>query len=393
VSQAFVPRESLLPFSRPHIGDAEVNEVVATMRSGWLTTGPRVEQFEADLSAFLGGAEVVALNSGTAALHLAVLAAGLGPGDEVITTPMTWPATANMVMLAGARPVFVDIDRHTLNLDPALVEAAITPATRALLPVHFAGLSCDMAALGDIARRHGLVMLEDAAHSLGATCSDGPSGLSGLAGCFSFHPSKPITTGEGGALVTRDAAVAEQARLLRFHGVTRGAAARMSGTADYEVAEVGFKYNMLDMQAAIGIHQIRQAEAFRARREELARLYHQHLGDLDGGLLNLPALGPEGFKHAWHIYVVKIAAERLTCDRNGFRAAMRTLNVATGLHYLTLSIQPVYQRDLGCTAAGCPESVWASERVVSLPLFADMADDDVAYAAAAVREVLTRHAR
>jgi dTDP-4-amino-4,6-dideoxygalactose transaminase len=393
VSQSFAARETLLPFSRPHIGEDEINEVTAVMRSGWLTTGPRVEQFETDLSAFWGGAEVVSLNSGTAALHLAVLAAGLGPGDEVITTPMTWPATANMVLLAGARPVFVDIDRHTLNLDPALVEAAVTPRTRALLPVHFAGLSCDMAALGDVARRHGLTILEDAAHSLGATCADGPSGLSGLAGCFSFHPTKPITTGEGGALVTRDPAVAAKARLLRFHGVTRGAAARMSGTADYEVAEVGFKYNMLDMQAAIGIHQLRQAEVFRARREVLARLYHGLLADLNGELLHLPTPAPASLKHAWHIYVVKIATERLTCDRNGFRTALRALNVATGLHYLTLNIQPVYQRDLGCSAGDCPESVWASERVVSLPLYSDMTEDDVAYAAAAVREVLTSHAR
>lgn len=389
----FTPRDEMLAFSRPHVGEGEISEVMDVLRSGWLTTGPRVEQFERDLSAMLDGAEVVALNSGTAALHLAVLAAGLGPGDEVITTPMTWPATANMVMLAGATPVFVDIDRHTLNLRPELVAAAVTERTRAILPVHFAGLSCDMEALGGIAAEHGLVIIEDAAHALGATCGETVCGLAGLAGCFSFHPSKPITTGEGGALVTRDAEVAEKARLLRFHGVTRGAAARLSGTADYEVAEVGFKYNMLDLQAAIGLHQLPQAEALRARREALAMLYHELLADLDGDLVYLPASAPAGWRHAWHIYVVKVATERLDCSRNEFRAALREAKVATGLHYLTLNIQPLYTRELGCRAEDCPEAVWASERVLSLPLFADMTEEDVVYAATALREVLRAHAR
>jgi dTDP-4-amino-4,6-dideoxygalactose transaminase len=386
-------RDDLLPFSRPQITEAEVSEVVETLRSGWLSTGPRVERFEADLAAYLGcSCQAVALTSGTAALHLAVLAAGLGPGDEVITTPMTWPATANMIMLAGAKPVFVDIDRHTLNMRPELVEAAITERTRALLPVHFAGLCCEMGALREIARRRDLLIIEDAAHALGATCPEGPAGLLGFAGCFSFHPTKPITSGEGGALVTLHPEAAEEARLLGFHGVTRGAKARASGTAEYEVVALGFKYNMLDLQAAIGLHQLARAERMRRARARLARLYRKLLGDLDGGLLYLPPDAPTGWRHAWHIYVIKLDLDRLTLDRAAFRARLREYNIATGLHYLTLSSQPLYTRELGCIPTDYPESSWASDRVVSLPLFADMTDNDVAYVADVVRDVLERGA-
>jgi dTDP-4-amino-4,6-dideoxygalactose transaminase len=386
-------RDDILPFSRPHIGEEEIAEVVAAMRSGWLTTGPRAEKFEAGLAHYLGGGvEVVAVNSGTAALHLAVLAAGLGPGDEVITTPLTWAATSNMILLAGARPVFVDIDRDTLNMRADLVEAALTDRTRALLPVHFAGLTCDMAALGGIAGAHDLAILEDAAHALGAACPEGKAGLLGLAGCFSFHPTKPITTGEGGAVVTRDPAVAEAARLLSFHGVTRGARARASGTAEYEVAALGFKYNMLDIQAAIGLHQLARAEDLRRKRERLAGLYRQVLGDLDGDVLYLPPEAPPGCVHAWHLYVVKLNLDRLKLDRPAFRAALREQNIATGLHYLSLHVQPYYERELGCRPADFPEAAWASDRVVSLPLFADMTDDDLHCVCDAVREVLKANA-
>lgn len=388
------PRSDLLPFNRPQIGDEEIAEVVEAMRSGWLTTGPRVERFEAALAQYLGGGiEVVCVNSGTAALHLAVLAAGLGPGDEVITTPMTWPATANMILLAGARPVFVDIDRHTLNMRPELVEGAITPRTKAILPVHFAGLCCDMDALGEIASRHGLAIIEDAAHALGATCGPGRlAGCLGVAGCFSFHPTKPITTGEGGALATHSAEIAKHARLLAFHGVTRGAHARATGTADYEVVELGFKYNMLDLQAAIGLHQLAKADELRRRRAAIAALYRELLGDLDGELLFLPPDAPAGWTHAWHLYVIKLNLERLSLDRAAFRAALRERNIGTGLHYLSLHVQPFYARELGCRPEDYPEAAWASERVVSLPLFADMSETDAADVATAVREVLTQSA-
>ncbi len=387
-------RRDVLPFSAPCLGDEEIAEVNAVLRSGWLTTGPRVEQFEAALAEYLGGeVQVVAVNSGTAALHLAVLGAGLGDGDEVITTPLTWPATANMIMLAGARPVFVDIDRQTLNLLPDQVERAITRHTKAVLPVHFAGLCCEMAALGETARRRRLCIIEDAAHALGAACPQGQAGCLGLAGCFSFHPTKPITTGEGGALVTADRQLADKARLLRFHGVTRGARARMSGTMEYEVTALGFKYNMLDLQAAIGLHQLARAEQMRRQREQLATLYRRLLGELDGDLLDLPSPAPAGWRHAWHLYVVKLRLERLKLDRAAFRAALRERNIATGLHYLGLHLQPLYRRELGCRAEDFPNATWASERVVSLPLFAGMTDEDAAYVAQTVREVLSENAR
>lgn len=392
-------RDDILPFSRPSITEDEISEVVAAMRSGWLTTGPRTEKFEAAIADYLGaGAQgagdinVVAVNSGTAALHLAVLAAGLGPGDEVLTTPLTWPATSNMIMLAGAKPVFVDIDRDTLNMNADLAEAAVTERTRGMLPVHFAGLTCDMGKLGALAVEHDLAVIEDAAHALGSACPQGKAGLLGVAGCFSFHPTKPITTGEGGALVTRDPAIADTARLLGFHGVTRGARARATGTAEYEVAALGFKYNMLDIQAAIGLHQIVRAEDLRRKRERLARMYHEALADLDGDLLYLPPPTPAGCVHAWHLYVIKLNLDKLDFDRPAFRAALRERNIATGLHYLSLHVQPFYERELGCKPGDFPEALWASDRVVSLPLFADMTDDDLTYVCDAVREVVQAHA-
>ncbi|MCD6351253.1 MAG: DegT/DnrJ/EryC1/StrS family aminotransferase, partial [Armatimonadetes bacterium] len=302
-------------------------------------------------------------------------------------------ATANMILLAGARPVFVDIDRDTLNLRVEEVEQAVTERTRAVMPVHFAGLCCEAEALQQVCAQHGLALIEDAAHALGASCPQGQAGLLGLAGCFSFHPSKPITTGEGGALVTRDEELAEKARLLRFHGVTRGARARMSGTAEYEVQALGFKYNMLDLQAAIGIHQLRRAEDLRSRREALARSYAELLGDLDGELLFLPPDAPEGWRHAWHLYVIKLNLDRLKITRAEFRALLRERQVGTGLHYLSLHLQPYYQRELGCRPEDFPEASWASERVVSLPLFADMTDEDVVYVVEKVREVLESNVR
>lgn len=386
-------RAEMLPFARPHLGEEEMNEVVETLRSHWLTTGPRVAAFEAALSEAFGGVHAVALNSGTAALHVALVAAGIGSGDEVITTPLTWAATSNMILLAGGRPVFVDIDRNTLNLRAEQVEGAVTARTRAILPVHFAGLACDMTTLCDVARRHNLVIIEDAAHCFGSTCQEGLAGTVGFAGCLSFHPTKPITTGEGGALLTREAEVADRARLLGFHGVTRGARARASGTGEYEVAEVGFKYNMLDLQAAIGLHQIRRAAALRSRRAELAGRYRELLGDLDGELLFLPADAPEGWQHSWHLYVIKLNLERLKIDRAGFRAALRDRNIATGLHYRSLHIEPLYARELGCKPEDYPEALWASERVVSIPLFADMTDEDLNYCAAMIREVLCANVR
>ena len=384
-------RADVLPFSRPHIDEPEIAEVVAAMRSHWLTTGPRVKAFEAALSEHFGGVEVLAVTSGTAALHLAVLAAGLGPGDEVITTPLTCAATSNMILLAGARPVFVDIDRDTLNMRADLVEAAITKRTRAILPVHFAGLCCDMVALKATADANGLALIEDAAHCISSTCPAGMAGAIGLAGCLSFHPSKPITTGEGGALLSHDKAFIERARPLRFHGVSGGT--RGGATGEYEIEAVGFKYNMLDLQAAIGLHQLPAAERMRQRRERLAGMYRELLGDLDGDLLFLPPDAPPGWQHSWHLYVIKLNLDRLSCDRPQFRAALNERKVATGLHYRSLHIEPLYQRELGCRPEDFPSSAWASGRVVSLPLFADMTDDDLHYAADATREVLHGYVR
>jgi dTDP-4-amino-4,6-dideoxygalactose transaminase len=257
-----------LPFSRPSLGEAEIREVVDVLRSGWITSGPRVQRFESDFAAYVGSRHAVSVTSCTAGLHLALLAHGIGPGDDVVTTAMTWPTTVNVIELVGARPVFADVDPGTLQLEPGAVEAARTPSTRAILPVHFGGQACDLDALGAIASAHGLLLIEDAAHAVGTEYRGRRIGSGGNLACFSFHPIKNITTAEGGMVTTDDPALAESLRLLRFHGVNRDAWSRYSGGSSprYETVRPGFKYNLTDVQAALGIHQLARLDGFIERR-------------------------------------------------------------------------------------------------------------------------------
>ena len=301
--------DNQLPMSRPSLGEEEINEVIDVIRSGWITTGSCAKGFEEEFARYVSARHAVAVNSCTAALHLALLAHGIGPGDEVITSSMTWSATVNMIEVVGAKPVFVDIDPRTLQISPETAAAAVTERTRAILPVHFAGQSCDLDGFKALAARHNLALIEDAAHAVGTEFRGRRIGSDSGTACFSFHPIKNITTGEGGMITTGDDRLAEQLRLLRFHGVNRDAWSRYgkSETPRYETVTPGWKYNLTDLQAALGIHQLAKLDGFIERRTRLAELYHEQLALID----SVRPLGcAEGTtRHAWHLFIVTLEIE------------------------------------------------------------------------------------
>ena len=383
-----------LPFALPEIGEEEINEVVDTLRSGWVTTGPKARRFEGDFAAFLGDEtrgerlHCIAVNSATAGLHLALEALGIGPGDEVITTTLTFTATAEVVRYLGADVKLVDIDPATLNIDPAAVEAAITPRTKCIMPVHYAGLAADMPAILDIARRHGLKVVEDAAHALPTTSGGQLVGTLGSdATVFSFYANKTITTGEGGMLVTRNAALAERAKVMRLHGMNRDAFDRFTAKVPswyYEVIAPGFKYNLTDIAAALGIHQLKRAQAFQQRRVQLAALY-------DAGLKGLPVTtapcAPAGETHAWHLYVLRLD-DGAGVDRDRFIEHLYAAGIGCSVHYIPLHLHPYWRDRYALSASHFPHSQRAFERMVSLPLYTRMTDADVARVVHAVRAAL-----
>jgi dTDP-4-amino-4,6-dideoxygalactose transaminase len=383
-------RPPFLPFALPEIGDDEIAEVVDTLKSGWVTTGPKAKRFEADFAAFLGepGLHCIAVNSATAGLHLALEALGIGPGDEVITTTHTFTATAEVVRYLGADVKLVDIDPVTLNIDPALVEAAITPRTKAIVPVHYGGLAADMPRLLDIARRHGLKVVEDAAHALPTTVGGRLVGtLASDATVFSFYANKTITTGEGGMLVTRDEALAKRARVMRLHGMSRDAFDRFTATVPswyYEIVAPGFKYNLTDIAAALGIHQLKKAQAFQQRRARIAALY-------DEGFAGLPLLTPPkpaaGDTHAWHLYPVRLA-EGAGVPRDRFIERLFDAGIGCSVHYIPLHLHPYWRDRYGLQPAMFPHSQRAYDAMTSLPIYTRMTDADVARVVAAVRGAL-----
>ncbi|MGE0711090.1 MAG: aminotransferase class I/II-fold pyridoxal phosphate-dependent enzyme [Planctomycetota bacterium] len=383
----------MLPFSRPTIEDDEVAEVVDSLRSGWITSGPKVQRFEAMFTERLGVEHAVAVCSATAGLHIAIAALGLGPEDEVIVPALTWASTANVVELCGARTVFADIDPGTLNIDPADVARRITPRTKAIVPVHYAGAPADLDAIGELAAAHGLPVLEDAAHAVGTFYKGREVGSTGQLAVFSFHPIKNITTGEGGMIVLGDGELAERLRLLRFHGVSKDAWRRYKGGGRprYEVVEPGWKYNMLDLQAALGIVQLQKLERFNARRAALAERYL-------AGLAEIPEVQPLAqvpypHTHAWHLFVVKLDLAALSIDRDGFMGAMEAAGVGTGLHFPALHSQGYYRDRYGYQPGDLPHAEDASERILSLPLYPLMSDDDLDGVLAAIRGVVAVHRR
>lgn len=366
--------EAFLPFSKPSISREAINEVVACLESGWITTGPRAERFANDLKAYLQAPYVLTVSSATAGMHLALLAMDLKPGDEVITTPLTFAATLNMIVLTGGKPVLIDIDPETFNMDLMQLESAITKKTRVIMPVHFAGLSVDLSVLYEIAERFNLRLLEDAAHAMGAEYDGQRIGSVGDTQVFSFHPNKNMTTGEGGCIATRDEALANKMSLMRFHGIDREAWNRYgkSGKQDYEVVMPGFKYNMTDIQAALGIHQLNELEDFLIRRTELAMRYQTLLSDWPQW--ELPKTPSFSHRHAWHLYTPLINEEIAKMDRNAFIQKMKEKNIGIGLHYRPVHLYPYYREKFGFALGDFPHAENIGERIVSLPLFPSMTD-------------------
>ena len=382
-------RPTFLPFSPPAISEEEIAAVADTLRSAWITTGPKTKRFESEFTQYLGAPAALALNSCTAGLHLALLALDIGPGDEVITTPMTFCSSVNVIEHVGARPVLADIEPNTLTLDPARVAEAITPRTRAIMPVHYAGHPADMAPLLELARQHGLYLVEDAAHALPATYRGQRIGTIGDLTAFSFYATKNLTTAEGGML-TGAPELIERARLLSLHGMSRDAWKRYdaNGSWYYEVVEAGWKYNMTDIQAAIGLVQLQRLESMQRRRREIVAAYNQAFGQLDA--LQTPTERPDA-ESAWHLYVLRLNLDRLTIDRARFIEELRARNIGTSVHFIPIHLHPYYRDKYGFKPEDFPITYREYQRVVSLPLHPGLSDDDVSDVIAAVKDIVNRH--
>ncbi|MGC5033395.1 DegT/DnrJ/EryC1/StrS family aminotransferase [Micromonospora sp. DT229] len=374
----------VLPWNRPQLGPEEIDEVIDTLRSGWLTTGPKTARFELGVRELTGAEDAFAVNSCTAALHLALLVSGIGPGTEVITPSLTFCAVANVVVRVGATPVFVDVEPDTLNLDPEQVASAVTDRTRVIVAMHYGGHPCEMDRLRQMADDHDLLLLEDAAHAIGADYRGRPVGSLGDAAAFSFYANKNMTTGEGGMLVGR-ADLVSAARLLGRHGIDRGAWLRHGsrGPAEYDVVDAGLKYNMSDILAAIGLHQLRRLPAFIARRTEIAERYTHELADLSA--LWLPRAAGH-VRHAWHLYPVQIDPDRAGLDRDGLAASLAAAGIGTSMHFTPIHRLRTY-RGLADPAT-LPHTERAADRLLSLPCYPAMSDDDVGRVVGAVRRAL-----
>ena len=382
-------RDAFLPFGAPCLGQEEIEEVVDTLRSGWIGTGPKTQQFEEEFSAYVDCKHAVAVNSCTAGLHLSLLTIGVGPGDEVITTPLTFAATANIIEHCGARPIFVDIDPITLNIDPARLEAAITERTRAIIPVHFGGLACDMDRVMRIADRHRLIVIEDAAHAIGTRYRGRMVGSIGHLTSFSFYPNKNMTTAEGGMIATDCDEWAETLRVYRLHGMSSDAWKRYR-TRRLTLSDVvlpGYKYNMTDVQASLGIHQLRKLESFLAVRETYAKLFDQAFVDMEGVCLQPRPADAEN-RHALHLYVLLLGPDRFSVGRNEIIDALLAENIGAALHYRALHTHPFYQNKYGYQAQDFPNAYRAGEQILSLPLTPGMTRSDVDDVIWAVRKVL-----
>jgi dTDP-4-amino-4,6-dideoxygalactose transaminase len=380
-------RKDFLVFGAPLIEEDEIEEVVQCMRSRWIGTGPRAHQFERDFASYKGKRFAIALNSCTAALHLSMLASGIGPGDEVITTPMTFCATVNSIIHCGATPVLADCDRSTMNISPERIEEKITARTKAILVVHFAGRCCDMTPILGIARSYNLMVVEDCAHAIESEYHGQKAGGFGDAGCFSFYVTKNIITGEGGMVVTDDERIASTVKVLGLHGMSKDAWKRFSdeGYKHYEVVFAGFKYNMTDIQAAIGIHQLKRIEDYWQKRKRIWDGYNE---SFQGLACTLPADAEPDTRHAYHLYTPLIDTERLGKSRDWVLNALIAENIGTGVHYIPIHRHPFYRKTFGWKEGQFPNAEWIGDRTISLPLSPALSDKDVKDVTAAFGKVL-----
>lgn len=379
--------KSFLTYGAPLIEEAEIKEVEGVLRSGWLGTGPKVAQFESDFADYKGVNHTVALNSCTAALHLSLIAADIRPGDEVITTPMTFCATINAIIHAGATPILADIDPVTFNIDPDEIYKKITPKTRAILPVHFAGRSCDMDKITNIAKQYNLKIIEDCAHAIETEYKGKKAGTFGDFSCFSFYVTKNVVTGEGGMVITKNEDDAARIKTLGLHGMTKDAWKRFGdeGYKHYQVVECGFKYNMMDIQAAIGIHQLKRVESNWEKRKEIWNKYQSAFNELP---VTIPAPDEKNSRHAYHLYTLLIDESKTSVSRDSFLNAMNEKNIGTGVHYLSIPEHPYYQETFNWKPEEYPHAMNVGRQTISLPLSAKLTDDDVNNVINAVREIL-----
>ena len=384
-------RATFLPFSPPMIGDEEIQEVIETLRSSWITTGPKTKRFEVEFAQYLGAPAALALNSCTAALHTALVALGIEPGHEVITTPMTFVSSVNVIEHVGAKPVLADVEPDTLNIDPTKVEAAITPRTKAIIPVHYSGHPVDLDPIYEVAYARGIAVVEDAAHALPASYKGRRIGSGSNPVAFSFYATKNLTTAEGGML-TGEPDLIERARVLSLHGMSRDAWKRYDkgGSWYYEVVAPGFKYNMTDIQASLGLWQLRKLEAFQRRRREVVKAYNEAFKDVDA--LELPVERPE-VEHAWHLYVLRLRFEALRISRDQFVEELKARNIGTSVHFIPIHLHPYYRDKYGYKPEDFPVAYSNYLRILSLPLNPRLTDEDVADVVEAVLDVVKAYRR
>ncbi|KPK22472.1 MAG: UDP-4-amino-4,6-dideoxy-N-acetyl-beta-L-altrosamine transaminase [Desulfobacterales bacterium SG8_35_2] len=385
-------REKFLIFGQPLIEQDEMDEVLDSMKKAWLGTGPKVLQFEKNFAGYKNIDHVAAVNSCTAALHLSCLSLGLHPGDEIITTPMTFCATVNAILHSGARPVFADIDPVTLNIDVNEIEKKITSKTRAIMVVHFAGRACDMDPIIELAGSRNIALIEDCAHAIETSYKGRKAGTFGHAGCFSFYATKNITTGEGGMVISHDENFIKRVKIMALHGLSSDAWKRYSdlGYKHYYVEEAGFKYNMMDVQAAIGIHQLKRIEEYWKRRERIWHKYMDAFADLG---LGLPAPVEKDTRHAYHLFTVRINSRKTGLERDEFLVAMTAKNIGVGVHYLSIPEHPYYQKHLSLKPEDYPHAFSFGRETVSLPISPKLTDQDVDDVISAVRSILLNNRR
>lgn len=391
---SFTKREKFLPYCLPDITDEEINEVVGTLKSGWLAKGPRTIEFEKRFAEYVGAKYAIGMNSCTAALHIALVAAGIGLGDEVITTPMTFAASANTIIHTGATPVFVDIDPETGCIDPDEIEKKITPRTKAIVPVHYSGQACDLDRIYELADKYGLFVSEDAAHAIytrykGRLIGNNPKG----AVSFSFYATKNLCTGEGGMLVTNDKEIANKARILVTHGMSKNAWNRYAkgGTWRYDIEEPGYKYNMFDLQAALGLIQLYRLEYMQKCRERIASIYNEAFKEMPA--LRIPKIKPYTTTHAWHLYILHLVPEFLVIDRDQFIKELNERSVGTSVHFIPLHIMSTYRKRFGYTEGNFPKTEKWFEGVISLPLYSKMSEEDAYYVVAAIKDILDKFSK
>ena len=383
---------SFIPFHVPQVDDEEISSVVETLKSGWLTTGVKVKRFEEEFARYLGSAHAIAVNSCTAALHLALEALGIEEGDEVIVPTMTFTATAEVVLYFQAKPVLVDCRPDTFNIDRDGVERAITAKTKAIIPVHFGGQPCDMASIVEIARRNKLFVVEDAAHALPAKYRGQTIGTIGDITCFSFYATKTITTGEGGMATTENPEWAARMRMMSLHGISHDAWKRYTkeGSWYYEVLSPGFKYNLTDIGAAIGIEQLKKCDKFGAARTRIASAYNERFSDLPG--IQIPFCDPD-IQHAWHLYVIQLEPQRLTINRDQFIEALKDRGIGTSVHFIPLHLHPYYRDKFGYAANDFPNASEIYQRIISLPIYPKMTDANIEQVSEAVRSIAQQYRR